>query len=115
MAQVIVVPETDEFIHPVSHESEVWINSKLGSPDLAGRNARYLAPYWITEKFRGVNRVYHISNVSKDADGTTIIQLGNSFATGESWDNMGQVRKFEYHDLSDFGFVEIEEGLLKRP
>ena len=114
MTQVIVVPETDEYTHPVSHESEVWINSKLGTPDLAGRDAKYLAPYWITEKFRGVDRVYHILNVSKSADGTTLIQLGNSFVTSEPWDNMGQLRKFEYHDLSEFGFLEIEDGLLKR-
>lgn len=114
MAQVIVVPETDEFTHPVSHESEVWINAKLGTPNLEGRDVKYLAPYWITEKFRGVNRVYHILTVSKDVNGTTIIQLGNSFVTNKTWDHMGQVRKFEYHDLNEFGFIEIAEGLLKQ-
>jgi len=114
MKQVIVVPETDKFTHPVSHESVVWINSNLGSPNLTGRDVQYLAPYWITEKFRGVDRVYHISNVSKNEDGTTTIQLGNSFVIDKPWDKMGQTRKFEYHSLTEFGLEEIEKGLLKR-
>ena len=114
MKQVIVVPETDDFKHPVSHESVVWINSKLGNPNLTGRDVQYLAPYWITEDFRGVDRVYHIASVSKNGDGTTIIKLGNSFIINKPWDDMGQTRKFEYHSLSEFGLEELEEGLLKR-
>ena len=114
MPQVIVVPETDEYKLHVSHENVVWINSRLGIPNLNGRNVHYLAPYWITAGFRGVNRVYHIANVRQSEDGTTIINLGNSFVIDEPWNNMGQPVRFEYHSLSKFGLEEIEEGLLKR-
>lgn len=113
MPQVIVVPETSDFIQPVSHESVVWINASLGTPRLDDRNARYLAPYWITENFRGVNRVYHITGVTKSDDGTTIINLGNSFVLADLWDQIGNPRKFEYHPLSSFGLSEIENGLLR--
>ena len=114
MKQVIVVPETDKFTHYVSHENVVWINANLGTPNLDGRNVQYLAPYWITSDFRGVNRVYHITGVSKAENGNTFIKLGNSFVTYKVWDKMGQVRKFEYHGLDEFGLSEIEDGLLKQ-
>lgn len=111
---VMVVPETEDFANSVSHESLVWINANLGTPKLNERNVKYLAPYWITEKLRGVNRVYHITNHSLCADGTTEIELGNSFVLprNELWDNMGNFRRFEYHALSSFGLMEIREGLL---
>ena len=114
MKQVIVVPETDDFKHPVSHESVVWINAALGNPNLDGRDVQYLAPYWITEDFRGVNRVYHIAGVTKNEDGTTVITLGNSFVIDQPWNGMGQTRKFEYHGLNEFGLEEIQNGLLRR-
>jgi hypothetical protein len=113
MPQVIVVPETNEFTHHVSHESVVWINANLGTPRLDARDVRYLAPYWITPGFRGTNRVYHITSVSQSAEGTTIIQLGNSFVTQGVWNEMGNARRFEYHELSGFGLEEIEHGLLR--
>lgn len=111
--RVIVVPETEDFTHYVSHENVVGINTKLGTPDLIGRNAKYLAPYWITKNFRGVNRIYHILNALKDKNGNTCIELGNSFVTNKPWDNMGQLVRFEYHDLSEFNFEEIQNGILK--
>jgi len=113
MKHVMVVPETDDFKHPVSHENVVWINAKLGTPNLGGWDAQYLAPYWITEGFRGVNRVYHIISVTKDENGTTVIKLGNSFVVEPVWDKMGNPRKFEYHPLDSFGLSELQPGLLK--
>jgi hypothetical protein len=114
MIQVIVVPETGEFIHDVSHENVVWINASLGVPNLDGRNARYLAPCWLTEGFRGVNRVFHIRSVTTIENGNTEIALGNSFVLDQVWDEMGSPRKFEYHPLEAFGFEELEDGLLRR-
>ena len=114
MKHVIVVPETDDFKHPVSHESVVWINAALGNPNLDGRDVQYLAPYWITDDFRGVNRVYHITSVSKNEDGTTVIKLGNSFVLAQPWDGVGNTRRFEYHPLDTFDLTEIEPGLLRR-
>jgi len=114
MSEVIVVPETDDFTYPVSHECIVWINANLGTPNLSGRGVRYLAPYWITEDLRGVNRLYHILDLRKDDKGVTTIVLGNSFVTPKLWDSMGQTRKFEYHSLNEFGMEEIEPGLLKQ-
>ncbi len=114
MINVIVVPETDDFKESVSHGSVVWINSNIGVPKLEGNNAKYLAPYWITDNFRGVNRVYHILDHYKCNDGTYEIVLGNSFVLNDVWDNIGNPRKFEYHRLSEFGFAEITDGLLLR-
>ena len=114
MTQVIVVPETADFTHHVSHENVVWITPNLGTPNLDGRDARYLAPFWITPDFNGVNRIYHITGVSRNEDGGTSITLGNSFVLDEPWDGMGSRRKFEYHPLAGFGFTEIEPGLLRR-
>ena len=110
MPTVIVVPETEEFEHDVSHRNVVWINKNLGVPQLKERDARYLAPFW-TGPARGVNRVYHIVDV-RDAVGSTEIELGNSFVVSSKWKNMGQPRRFEYHPLAAFGFTEIRPGLL---
>lgn len=113
MINVIVVPETDEFKEHVSHSSVVWINKNI-APRLVDNNAKYLAPYWITDNFRGVNRIFHILSHYKCDDGTYEIILGNSFVLNEAWDNMGSPRKYEYHKLSEFGFAEITDGLLLR-
>ena len=112
MKHIIVVPETSDYQLDVSHESVVYINAKLGTPKLDEWDAQYLAPYWIKEG--GANRVYHITDVTKDADGLTTITLGNSFVTDKVWSGMGNARRFEYHPLEAFGFTEIEPGLLKR-
>ena len=114
MPQVIVVPETSEFSHTVSHSSVVWINPNLGTPQLDAREARYLAPFWLTDEFRGANRVYHILNIRTDENGTTEISLGNSFVLAEPWTGMGNPRKFEYHALESFGLNEICPGLVCR-
>ena len=113
MPQVIVVPETEDFTVPVSHENIVWINKNLGVPRLEERGVSYLAPYWITEDFRGVNRVYHIVSHRQTEDGTTEITLGNSFLIVGAWNQMGNVIRFEYHDLESFGLEEIGQGLLR--
>lgn len=47
MPRVIVVPETEDFEHDVSHKNEIWINDNLGEPLLTKHDARYLAPFWI--------------------------------------------------------------------
>ena len=110
MPTVMVVPETEEFAFHVSHENVVWVTKKLGVPQLAEREARYLAPLWLKDP-AGVTRVYHII-ASNDAGDSTEIALGNSFVLSSPWDNPGQRRRFEYHDLSEFGLVEICPGLL---
>ena len=92
MPNVIVVPETEDFEHDVSH-----------------RNVQYLAPFWTGG--RGVNRVYHIVDV-RDAGDSTEIELGNSFVLRCRWTKIGQNRRFEYHPLADFGLSEIKPGLL---
>jgi len=84
MKNVIVVPETDEYKLHVSHENVVWINSTLGTPKLKQRNVNYLVPFWKTEGFKGVNRIFHIESSEKLSDGTTKITLGNSFVVNES-------------------------------
>jgi hypothetical protein len=76
-------------------------------PKLEEHNARYLAPYWITEDIRGVNRLYHILDISDNE-----ITLGNSFVLDKVWDDIGQYRKFEYHPLKSFNFIELKEGIL---
>ena len=103
----MVVPETEDFTFNVSHENVVWINKSLGEPKLKERNAKYLAPYWITDDLRGVNRLYHILNISDNE-----ITLGNSFVLDKIWDNMGQYRKFEYKPLKSFNFIELRDGIL---
>ncbi len=110
MLQVIVVPETEDFTNHVSHENVVWINNNLGKPDLKGRNASYLAPYWL-HGTEGVNRIYHIREFKLGSNASTFV-LGNSFALENYWTAMGQHRRFEYHPLKTFGLVEICAGLL---
>ena len=110
MPNVIVVPETEDFEHHVSHRNVVWINRNLGVPRLKAHDARYLAPYW-TGQGGGVDRVFHIVDV-RDAGDSTEIELGNSFKLPSKWNNMGQFRVFEYHSLAEFGLCEIKPGLL---
>ena len=113
MPMVIVVPETENFKLDVSHGEEIWITSNLGVPNLGGHDARYVAPCWNTEDFCGVNRIYHIGNTHSDTNVFTIY-LGNSFVLPEIWNNMGQLRRFEYHDLTVFGLRELQDGILVR-
>jgi len=105
---VIVVPETEDFSHHVSHENVVWINKNLGTPKLKERNVKYVAPFWLSEENKGVDRIYHIKEVR---NGNELV-LGNSFVLSEIWSAMGNHRKFEYHPLESFNFVEISDGLL---
>lgn len=107
MINVIVVPEKEEYIEHVSHRNIVWINKDLGTPNLEGRNAKYLVPFWCTNENRGAKRIYHILDI-KDNE----ITLGNSFVINKDWDNMGQYRKFEYHPLESFDFIEVKDGFL---
>jgi len=108
---VIVVPEMPEYIQDTTFHQSIYINSVLGEPNLKARNAKYIAPYWLTEQC--VDRVYHILGYQLADDGKSyVIELGNSFKLKENWNNMGNHRKFEYHNLLDFGFVEIKDGLL---
>jgi len=109
MINVIVVPEVESFKIDVSYRNVVWINKNIGTPRLKERNARYLVPYWLTKDIKGVNRIYHIEGF--DPKNNEII-LGNSFIIRNSWDKMGNHRKYEYHTLESFDFVEVKEGLL---
>lgn len=109
--RVLVVPETDEFIGDVSHHNSVWINKNLGKPDLEGRKAKYLAPYWIKEP-EGANRIYQILGEIKEHEDCYEIKLGNSFLLPNKWQRIAQKRRFEYRNLSEFNFVEICPGLL---
>ena len=110
MPNVIVVPETEDFRIDVSHHSRVWINTALGVPQLEGRDARYVAPCWLGES-PGVNRVYHVLSLAPIEEATELV-LGNSFVVNPIWDQMGQHRRFEYHDLRAFNLAEIRPGLL---
>ena len=112
MVNVIVVPEKNKYIKEISHDNVIWINSKLGKPNINGRNVKYVAPFWLGSKNKGVNRIYHITSYKTLASGTTEIKLGNSFIVDPVWDKMGSHRKFEYHSLSSFDYVEITAGLL---
>jgi len=114
MINVIVVPETDEFKQSVLQDNVVWINAKLGKPNLESHNVRYLAPFWITDDFRGVNRIFHIHNVEyfRDEDISATIRLGNSFILPKVWNQINQPVRFEYHNLKSFNLIEIKEGLL---
>ena len=108
---VIAVPEKKGFEKATSHDNEIYINKKLGVPNLKGRNTHYAAPVWLDAKEKGATRVYHILDTYDTSDCTVLI-LGNSFVLKEVWNNMGNNRKFEYHSLESFDFVEIKEGLL---
>lgn len=110
MPKVIIVPETEDFEHDVSHRNIVWITKNLGTPKLDEHDARYLAPLWVGEN-HGVNRIYHILSII-DSNESTEINLGNSFVLKTPWQNAGQHRRFEYHDLADFEFVEVCPGII---
>jgi len=107
---VVVVPEKEEFIRPVSREGKVWINLDLGEPNLGAHEARYLAPYWL-EDDKGAMRVYHILGTSV-SENNTEIELGNSFILPEPLRGESQRRRFYYVTLSKLGMVEVCEGLL---
>lgn len=109
MINVIVVPETDEFREDLFHNEVIYINEALGQPNLEGRTVKYIAPFLLTEK--KVLRLYHILDI-KHISPSYEIYLGNSFLMEEPWDNMGQRRKFEYHPLREFKFIELKEGFL---
>ncbi len=114
MINVIVVPETNKFKQSVLYDNIVWINAKLGKPNLKSRNVRYLAPFWKTDDFCGVNRLFHIQKVEyfDDKKISAKIHLGNSFISPKTWHKMNQNRRFEYHNLKSFNLIEIKEGLL---
>jgi hypothetical protein len=107
MINVIVVPEINEYIKSTAYDLEVYINKEIGLPKLKENKAKYLAPFWLDEKNRGVDRIYHITGIKDN-----VIYLGNSFVLKKRWTNAGQTRKFEYHPLESFDFVEISDGLL---
>ena len=113
MIQVIVVPETNEFKEDVSHENIVYVSLKLGVPNLDGRDARYVAPCWLHAEEPGVRRIYHILSTFNDGQ-NTILRLGNSFLLEKVWNGMGQSRRYEYHALKSFDYVEVQEGYLMK-
>ena len=113
MIQVIVVPQTDEFKEDVSHNDMVYINLNLGEPNLGGRDARYAAPCWLYADKPGVRRVYQILSTFTDGQ-STVLRLGNSFLLDEVWNDMGQSRRYEYHPLKNFGYVEVQKGHLMK-
>ena len=107
---VLVVPEKESFSKAVSHNNVVWISKGLGKPDLKGRNAKYLAPYWLKNNL-GADRIYHILGLKEDED-CYVIELGNSFKLSKNWCDIAQSRRYEYWKLKDFHFVEVAPGLL---
>lgn len=113
MIHVIVVPETNEFKEDVSHEDMVYINLKLGVPKLKDWAARYVAPCWLYGEKPGARRIYHVLSTFVDSQ-STVLRLGNSFLLPEVWNGMGQSRRFEYHPLKNFGYVEVQEGHLMK-
>lgn len=113
MLNVIVVPETEEFKDYVLRDDLVFINLRLGVPRLDTHEVRYVAPCWIEGDVRGVQRIYHVLEVSNDGQ-STVLKLGNSFVLDKIWDAMGQHRVFEYHPLKNFGYVEVQVGHLMK-
>lgn len=111
MISVLVVPQTEEFRPDILQEDLIYINNRLGIPNLDGRVARYAAPCWLYGDQPGVHRLYHITGSYQDGQ-STVLTLGNSFVLPDAWRNMGQHRRFEYHALSGFGFVEVQPGFL---
>ena len=109
MISVIVVPETDEFKHDLFHGETIYINETLGEPKLKERNAKYLAPYLLTEQC--VFRLYEILDM-KHVPPSYEIYLGNSFLVEGKWNKINQPRKFEYHKLEEFNFIELKDGFL---
>ena len=115
MISVIVVPETGEYSLDVSHGDSIYINAKLGIPKLKDHNALYVAPFWLEQKNQGVERIYHIIKHYQHPSGKFYeIVMGNSFLlkTKKPWNDMGNHRKFEYHNLADFGMMELMPGYL---
>ena len=108
---VIVVPEKTEFIKDTSYHNEIYINKNLGIPKLKERNTKYCAPFWLDENPQGANRVYHILDTYDNGD-CTVLVLGNSFVIDHLWNKLGSNRKYEYHLLESFNFIEIKDGLL---
>jgi len=110
---VIVVPETDEF-KPEIHDgigSKIYINSKLGKPNLQGSNVKYVVPYFLTNK--EAHFIYQILDMFLSQDGNAwCICLGNSYILKKYNIEVSQTRRFEYHPLSTFGFKEILDGFL---
>ena len=109
MISVIVVPETDEFKNDLFHGETIYINEALGEPKLKERNAKYLAPYLLTEQC--VLRIYEILDM-KHVPPSYEIYLGNSFLVQGKWNKINQPRKFEYHKLEEFNFIELKDGFL---
>ena len=109
MVNVIVVPETAEFSEDLFQGEVIYINEKLGEPNLKGRNVRYIAPFLLNEQ--RVLRLYEILEV-RHVPPSYEIYLGNSFLVKEMWNKMNQHRKFEYHSLDEFNFIELTEGFL---
>jgi len=109
MISVIIVPETKDFEFNVSHENIIWINKNLGCPKLENRNTNYCIPFWIKEGY--ANRIFHIIDFQFDSN-DRYIKLGNSFLLPKKWTNIGQNRRFEYHNLKEFELTEIIPGIL---
>ena len=109
MINVMVVPETDDFREDLFHGEVIYINEKLGEPNLEGRNVRYIAPFLMKEQ--KVLRLYEILDI-KHISPSYEIYLGNSFLVHEAWDKMNNRRRFEYHPLSEFNYIELKEGFL---
>ena len=107
---VLIVPETDDFKIHVSHENIVWVNKNLGKPKLGEWNAKYLAPFWLSEK-KGINRIYHILSMNPSGEAYEF-KLGNSFILNTPVTDISQRRIFSYKSLREFNFVEISDGLL---
>ena len=49
MSNVLIVPETADFEHHVSHRNVVWVTKQLGVPSLEYRKASYLAPFGLAK------------------------------------------------------------------
>jgi len=111
MLTVLVVPQTEEFRIDILQRGLIYINNNLGVPNLEGRVAQYAAPCWLYGDRPGVHRLYHITGSYQDGQ-STVLTLGNSFVLPQTWNNMGQPRRFEYHPLAGFGFVEVQPGFL---
>lgn len=109
MSNVIVVPEKREFWEDLFQNEVIYINENLGEPKLDVRNTRYIAPYLIDEQ-RAL-RVYHILEM-RHVPPNYEIYLGNSFLVTNDWNNVAQGRRFEYHPLVSFGFIEVQPGFL---
>jgi hypothetical protein len=106
---VIVVPELEEFKYDAFNGEVIHIHATLGEPKLKEHNAKYVAPYWLDVD--RVERIYEIIEMHLTGDSYQIY-LGNSYVLKETWDEIKQRRKFEYHSLESFGFKEVINGFL---